>query len=367
MKKLVVAVLKIAVSVGLLAYLVVQAQRNSVFEDLAARPKQWGLLVGALAVCFAAVLLTFVRWYFLVRALGLPLTWRDALRISFLGYLFNLAPMGIVGGDLLKAVLLARHQGRSAESFATVFVDRVIGLYVLFIVAAAAILATGLNQSPSTEIRLVCNATFLLTALGTVAVVVPLLPDVPGLSGSAWAARVPYIGSDLQKLLEAVRLYRLHLGVLAWSSLATIAVHTLFAIGIYLIAGGLYEQIHPLGTQLVVMPLSCATGVLPVTIGPFEVVLDRLYATIPLPDGDHMAAGQGLVVALAYRILTVLIAAVGLLYYLGSRKEVAEVMHAAQPEVESPPAESASSESLPGQGPAQPAALEGSPRSRALP
>ena len=36
---------------------------------------------------------------------------------------------------------------------------------------------------------------------------------------------------------------------------------------------------------------------------------------------------EGLVLALAYRLLTVLIAPVGLCYYLGGRREVSEAMH----------------------------------------
>jgi ActR/RegA family two-component response regulator len=47
-----------------------------------------------------------------------------------------------------------------------------------------------------------------------------------------------------------------------------------------------------------------------------------------------MRAGQGLVVALGYRIITVLVAAVGVCYYLASRQEVARVLHAAEQEVE---------------------------------
>jgi hypothetical protein len=70
----------------------------------------------------------------------------------------------------------------------------------------------------------------------------------------------------------------------------------------------------------------------PINLGPFEFVLDALYAAIPLPDGRHMTPGQGLVVALGYRVITVLIAAIGLCYYLGSRSEVAEVMHEAEME-----------------------------------
>ena len=69
---------------------------------------------------------------------------------------------------------------------------------------------------------------------------------------------------------------------------------------------------------------------IPLSFGPFEVALNVLYADIPLPDGGHMVLGQGLVVALGYRVITLLIAAVGLCYYLASRREVAEVIHEAE-------------------------------------
>ena len=338
MKRLLVTLLKIAVSAAILAYLGIQAYRNDVFEVLASRPKQWGLLTASAGVCFVAVLATFVRWYWLVRALDLPLCFRDALRMSFVGYLFNLAPMGIVGGDLLRAAMLARHhRGHRAKSLATVFVDRAIGLYVLFLVASAAILATGLWRVPVAEVRVACQAAFALAAAGTVAIAIPLLPDVTEGKLVAWVGRMPRVGPKLERLIEAVRMYRWRLPALAASAAITVAVHSLFALGVYLIAVGLYDVVHPLGTQLVFVPLRAATGVLPISLGPFEGVLDLLYAKTPLPGGGQMLAGQGLVVALGYRIVTVLIAAVGLAYYVGSRREVAEILQSADVQ-DNPPA-----------------------------
>jgi hypothetical protein len=339
LKRLLVPLLKIGISAAILAYLGIQAYRNDVFQVLASRPKHWGLLTASAGVCFIAVLLTFLRWYWLVRALDLPLRFRDALRMSFLSYLFNLAPMGIVGGDLFKAVMLARHQrGHRAKSLASVVVDRAIGLYVLFLVASAAILATGLWRVPVVEVHVACQAAFVLTAAGTVAVVIPLLPDVTEGKLVARVGRLARIGPKLVTLIEAVRMYRWRLATLAASAAITVAVHTLFALGIYLIAVGLYDDVHPLGTQLVFVPLSAATGVLPISLGPFEGVLDLLYAKMPLPDHGQMVAGQGLVVALGYRMITLVIAAVGLAYYLGSRREVAEVLHSAEVRDDSPAA-----------------------------
>jgi hypothetical protein len=328
LKKFLINLLKIAVSVGILTYLVVEAQRNDAFGNLVKQSKNWGLLAVALAACSSAVLLTLIRWYYLVRALGLPFTLKEAMRLGFLGYLFNLAPMGIVGGDLLKAVMLARQQkGHRAAAVATVAVDRVIGLYMLFVVAAVAILATGFWQVPNAWVQTACHTVLILTGIGTVGIVAMLLPGMTHEWLTRLLDKVPYAGPTLRRLTEAVWLYRRRLPVLGVSALMSIVVHSLFSVGIFMIARGLYGQVPSLGLHFVISPVSAATGVLPISIGPMELVLDRLYPYAPMPGDVRMFAGQGLVVALGYRIITVLIAAVGICYYLVSRREVAEVLH----------------------------------------
>jgi len=142
----------------------------------------------------------------------------------------------------------------------------------------------------------------------------------------------------LVRLIGAMGLYRHHLPTLLASAAMSVGVHSMFTVGVFLLGCGLYEHVHPLATQFVMNPLSAVTGVLPLPMGPFEAVLDLLYAAVPLPGGKPMALGQGLVVALAYRIVTVLIAAVGIGYYLGSRAEVADVLHQSQAESREPAA-----------------------------
>ena len=336
MKKILITLLKVGISAAILGYLVWDAHRNEVFANLLEQPKHWGLLTLALASCSTAVLLTLVRWCYLVRALDVPLRMRDALRIGFLGYLFNLAPMGIVGGDLVKGVMLARRQkGKYAEALASVFVDRITGLYLLFVVASAAIVLTGFWNVDA--VRWVCNATLIVTAIGTVGVVVVLLPDRTEGRSTRWIGRLPYVGPPLLQIVDAVQMYRRRLPVLAAAAAMSIAVHSLFTLGIFLIASGLYDRVPALGMHFVLSPLSAAAGVLPLPMGPFEFVLDRLYLYAPVVGGGAMTAGQGLVIALGYRIITVLIAAVGVCYYLSSRAELAEALHDAEMEADPEP------------------------------
>jgi len=334
LKKLLITLLKIAISAAIIGYLVYDAtqskEHGNVFANLLDQPKHWSMLVAAWACCTSAVLMTFVRWWYLARALGVPCRFADGIRIGFWGYLFNLAPLGIVGGDLVKAVMLGHeHPQYRTKALASVLVDRVIGLYLLFIVASAAMLLTGFWRIDVPDIWWICKLTFILTAVSTVGLAVVMGPDLSEGRVIRAIGRIPRVGQSIESLILAVRMYSSRPRVLAVSSLISIGVHSLFACGCYLIACGLPGNHLSLAEHFVVMPLSAATGILPLPLGPFEFVLEFLYTHVPVA-GPPIATGQGLVVALVYRLITVLIAALGVFYYFGNRREMVEVIHEAE-------------------------------------
>ena len=333
MKSLLITLLKIGISAGIIAWLVSVAVNNQHFALLQQQFKNpgfdWLLLAAAAVCCGTAVVITLVRWYYLVRALEMQFTLRDALRFGFLGYLFNLAPLGIVAGDLLKAVMLARRQPRRrAQSFATVAVDRVIGLYMLFVVASTTILLSGFWRHELPQIRYISAAALAITAVATVALAMLFIPGVTNGRLSRWLGQLPRIGLQVRHVIDALRLYRRKPGVLAASAAMSACVHSLFAVGIYLITLGIYrdnvENLTLLG-EFIVSPLSSALGIIPLVMGPTELMLNFLYGAV-----FGLDQSQGLVVALGYRLITVLIAMVGVCYYLSARREVAEVMHEAE-------------------------------------
>jgi len=310
---------KIGLSAAIIAYLVWNAVRSqggehgaNVFADLLEQPKHWALLAAAWLILAAATVLTFVRWWYLLRTLGVPARLFGTVRIGFWGYLFNLAPLGIVGGDLLKAVLLAReHPEHRVKVVAAVVVDRAVGLYVLFVFATGALVLSGLGSSPSSEIRLISRAVFTVTALGGLGIAAMLLPDVTGGRVARGLARIPRVGRLLENLLAAIRMYRHHMAALGVSAVMTLGVHASSALGCYLIARGLPGQSPPLAAHFIIIPLSVAGSVVPLPLGPFELVIDFLYTH--LPQAAAVAKGRGLIVALAYRLINILIAAAGIL------------------------------------------------------
>ncbi len=336
MKKLLITLLKVAISVAIIAYLIWSSTRGNqnanAFRNLVNFPKNWWMLAAAFACCLGATLITFVRWWYLVRALGVPFRLADSIRISFWGYLFNLAPLGIVGGDIIKTVILGHeHPAYRAKALASVLVDRVIGLYILFVVGTAAILLTGFYRIDQTDIHWICNLAFIVTAVSTVGLVVVMGPDLSNGRILQIVGRIPRVGKPLVNVIEAVRLYNAKPVVLIVSCTVSVAVHCLFATCCYLIACGLPGNHHSLAMHFVMIPLSSATSAIPLPMGPFELVLDKLYQWVPIA-GPAIAALQGLVVALAYRVMTLLLAACGTPYYFGNRREMAEVMHEAEEE-----------------------------------
>ena len=168
LKKLIVNLVKIGISAGIVAYLVANVRSDPSYRMLADQPKDWSLFAAAWALAMTAVSITLTRWFLLVRAIGLPFRLKDAFRLGFLGYLLNFISVGNVGGDLFKAVFIAREQhGRRTEAVATVIIDRMVGMYSLLLVATAGILTTDLDrQLEPRQIQIICQATLAAAALG---------------------------------------------------------------------------------------------------------------------------------------------------------------------------------------------------------
>ena len=150
---------------------------------------------------------------------------------------------------------------------------------------------------------------------------------------------LPRIGGMLASLLGTVAMYRHQRTILLLACLMSVVSHSLFTITLFVIAVGLPGDHPTLAQHFIIIPMGMAAGGLPLplgTLGATEYVIDHLYRTI-------CGSSQGLVVALGYRLITVVIAMVGACFYLTSRREVAAVMH----EAESTPQETTADDSPP--------------------
>lgn len=366
MKKWLILLLKFAVSIAILTWLFLGARDN--LQQLQSHRKDWPLLGLALLLTLGSVTLCFVRWHLLVRALDIPFRLRDAFRLGFLGYMLNFVSLGSVGGDLFKAIFLAREQpGRRALAVATVFFDRLVGLFALLLVASGGILYSGLMSSPNPELAITSRVTLIVTAVATVGFVLLLIPGFTQGKLSQRMAQVPRVGHVLERLLWAVRMYRRRMPVVWISIVMSLGVHALSSLSIFCIASGLPGAAPSLGSHFVIVPLAILASTLPLPLsglGAMEFVMDALY--VQAPSAVPVTQGTGFIAAIAYRMITIVVAIIGFGYYLTNRSAVQQVMHeteaaeAASEQVDaegSDPAQSTESAEVKPAAPREPAPL----------
>lgn len=124
----------------------------------------WTSIVMAFALYSAGMMMAFVRWYFLVRMLGISIKLSDSLRLSFVGGLFNLIIPGAVGGDFVKAAFLSKMQVPKVRVYSSMVIDRFIGLLGLFLLASIAGLSAWPTSPPQIH-RLTIFALIVTTGL----------------------------------------------------------------------------------------------------------------------------------------------------------------------------------------------------------
>ena len=86
-----------------------------------------------------ACLVASVRLRFLIVAQGIAVTLREAVSLTFIGYFFNNFLPTAIGGDVVKAYYLSHKTDKKIGSYASVFVDRVIGLVTMVLMAFVAL------------------------------------------------------------------------------------------------------------------------------------------------------------------------------------------------------------------------------------
>jgi uncharacterized membrane protein YbhN (UPF0104 family) len=177
------------------------------------RPIHAEFLLGAVLCYSAALVLTLLRWYVLVRAQDLPFRVPDALRLGLIGFFFNTFLPGSVGGDIIKAAALAREQSRRTVAVATVIMDRVIALWGLFwfmAVLGGAFWLSGSLEGPGGE----QSKTIIEGAAAVVAVslvgwlLLGLLPPHRAERFAGRLARLPKVGGSAAEFWRAVWMYR---------------------------------------------------------------------------------------------------------------------------------------------------------------
>ncbi len=334
-RRTLVTILKLAFGLAILTYLVVQARDG--FGKLASQRIDWPLIVAGFACTLLAASLSFVRWHLLIRAVGIDIHLLKTMSLGALGMALNFVSPGAIGGDFFKAVFLAHGQpGRRTEAVATVVADRLMGLLTMLALASGGILVSGLANEGSTAIRVLCRTILISTAASWIGV--GLLLAIPALSGPrirARAATRPIVGPTISRFLGAVNAFRSQRRTLLAAFGISIIMAFFYVTSYYAVARGLPVEEPSWTEHLVIVPTAGLVGAIPITpsgLGTTELVVEELYET--MPGGDANRKGDGTLVALGRRATEVVVALIGLVFYLTHWRTMREVYEEAEHAVE---------------------------------
>ena len=162
-------------------------QNRDKIREVFAHPLDLRLLGLGVLIFQCSLLITYVRWYLLVRVIEPRFTLRSTMLLGFIGYVFNLVIPGAVGGDFIKAAYLVRMHIRKTQAVASMVIDRILGLLGLFVLAAHGG-SGGLERLATPEVRKLILAAWIATGLGFLVLALiftqALTRLFPGLGGS---------------------------------------------------------------------------------------------------------------------------------------------------------------------------------------
>jgi len=291
-KSIALNVAKAAFVAGILYWLVVTDRLHlsglTVFYEkpvfTAALLVQWlflGLLGGA------------ARWYLLLRGSGFSPGWFRTIQLQLIGFFFNAAMPGAIGGDLIKVVYIVRDQsGRKTAAALTILLDRAVGLMGLFTIAAVSSLFF-LNELISNPVTSSLTTLLLIAVSGMVGfVAIVFIPFKEGkdpvhrlLSMRIFAFRF------VLRVYEALRAYRSAPGALIGAWLISILLQLGNMLFYWYVTTLITGQTPGLGSYSVVFPFASLATAIPLApggLGVGHVAFEKLYGVIGLSGGANV-------------------------------------------------------------------------------
>lgn len=242
------------------------------------------LLIANLAVITFAILLGALRWRLLLRMVGVRLPLGRALQLHMTGLFFNIVIPGNIGGDVVKAVYVAREE--PAEKRPAVYlialVDRLTGVASLVLVAFTMTIMRGIAawQTPLRELSILCAVLASVTLLAPILVLV-FARQLGARAGDGMVGRLVkatrlVAARPLMLLLALALAVGLHLGgmVLFTALTSAVSAHDVPLSSI--------ASIYPVGMLTLVVPISTAG------IGVGHVAFERLFSLVGLTGGANV-------------------------------------------------------------------------------
>jgi len=258
MKSKFLVILRVAISVGLIAFLVwtMRSHLPRIASTLA-RTNLW-IFASAILLFLFNISTMSVRLKILLAGEGLNIAYGRIVQLSFIGFFFNNFMPSAVGGDVVKAYYAYRQTNEGAKSFIAVFMDRFIGLFSFVAIALVAVLLSWENIAFALK-----KVILIFAGVSAISLLITLNSSAAKVILKVFSKlRLWNVGEKLSRIYRAVHEYRERKAlVFAVFGISFVAQSIYFAT-VFLCAMSLGAEL-PVKSVLIIMPIVSVVSMLP--------------------------------------------------------------------------------------------------------
>lgn len=315
--------LRISVAVAAL-YLTFRGEDLSRIGNTLLQLNPW-IFAASLGIWFLSQLIFVARWLLLLRVQSVNIGYWAAFRLHLLGVFYNNCLPTSVGGDLLRAWYVTTHTDKKLEAALSVFVDRVIGLTGLIIMAFCCYWfipagQEGQELSFGLDLRFLQRLTEHGSTIGVLGagVVIVLLAFISTARGrnlvKGWSGALRKRAVlVMQKIHKAMGIYWRKKPALALAMLLSFCCQATFIVGMWLVGQEIGIDVH-IKYYFVFFPVAWLLGALPISIGAlgiWEGSLKLMFGKVAIGIDEPLSA-----LALCHRIIWLLGSLPGVVIHL---------------------------------------------------
>ena len=292
MKKVLITIIQLAVTVGLLVWVYHDPKKLSEMRQALAHARFQWLVAGILSYFVVEAAAAF-RWHVLLKVQGIRLTTSRLAGLFLIGMFYNQFLPGGTGGDIIKSYLLLKETDRKAGALLAVVFDRFIGLVALVVITVTLVSMRFDLLSQTHETRRYLWILIILLGVSIASLVVSFL-----VSGFNLFHLLPHKFPGRDKLIEiaaAYHLYARHWIASLVAFLASLVAH-LSTFTTFLCAAFALRANVNITNFFAVMPIERTISALPISfagVGLREKVLQTmLHQVCGVPEGVAVLIGS---------------------------------------------------------------------------
>jgi uncharacterized membrane protein YbhN (UPF0104 family) len=319
--KAVWALLRVAISIGAIGYFAF----NVHWADLSGRLEKASpsLMIEACLCLGVAYIFSGIRWWYLLRVQSIYIALYPVVVLTFIGQFFNTFMLGAVGGDLVRALYVARSVPRQkTHATLSILMDRIAGLFILLLgsVLSIAFQYHALMASGDTR-RLSLALALVLTGFLVAGSLLAFFPfeRAPDPVRALWR-RVP-LRHLPELLLGGFRAHRLHFSETLLGLAAGIALTLMIVLAGVFLGNAIHLSVTYIEMLQILTVAICVTS-LPISIGGHgvrEAIFVFLFAAFGIINAGPGTPGTdaALLFSICFFALSSVWSVAGGLLYLG--------------------------------------------------